>query len=392
MAKPIPTQIDKLRQRQRADGSWRVWWEPRAADRALGFETVELDPARPTWSIRQAQALNADLARARGGGKRTIKSGPRTVDALIEKYRASRHYRDKKPGTKRSYHTNLNAIARKWGPQNVADFTKPVMHEWYETLRRNNGPDQALQLTGMMSILFWYAEVLGWRAEDSNPCRTLKRQSSTRRNRHATWAEFDALLASADALGMPAMACAIALATLCPPRQVDVIDTQIADFTWAALDLDGTGPRDVLIWGLILSKKSNANAKPVHPEAVSRVQALIDAAPEGQTHLLVDHATCRPYTGDLFRKRWATIRAHAARTCPSLTATGHQLQFRDLRRTFGVWARAGGATRNDIGDVLGNSAGTDPVLGEIYMPASVTTAARAVFSVQRPKQEGKKQA
>ncbi|MBW4972109.1 hypothetical protein KZZ08_00670 [Roseovarius mucosus] len=392
MPKPIRETIKGLRQRQRSDGSWRVWWEPVAAEKQLGFASVELDADRPAWSIKQATQQNDAIERARRGEPAKVKGGPRTIDALIVDYRKSRHFLDKKPATRRSYTTNLNAIARKWGPHRAADFTKPVMHEWYETLRKNNGPDQALQLTGMMSILMWFAEIRGWRAEGTNPCYQLKRQSSTRRHRHATWAEYDALIDAATALGMPAMACAIALATLCPPRQVDVIETKLADFTWASVDLDGTGPRDLLVWGLTLSKRGNANAKPVHPEAMAHVQAMLDAAPEGQTYLLHDHATHAPFSGDLFRKRWATIRAHAAKTCPSLTAPGKQLQFRDLRRTFGVWARAGGATKNDVGDVLGNSAGTDPVLGEIYMPASFETAARAVFAVERPKPKGRKQA
>lgn len=391
MPKPIRERIKGLRQRQRADGTWRIWWEPNAPEARLGLAVTELDADRPAWSIREARALNADAARRRKSGSARPHGSSRTIDALIVDYLKSRHFLDRRPATRRSYTTNLNAIARKWGPRRVADFTKPVMHEWYETLRRNNGPDQALQLTGMMSILMWFAETKGWRAENTNPCQRLRRQSATRRRRHASWAEYDALIAAAQDLGMPAMACAIALATLCPPRQVDVIETRIADFTRLRIDL-GDGPRDVLVWDLTLSKRGNANSKPVHPEAQPLVQDRIDAAQPGQTRLLIDHATGRPFSGDLFRKRWATIRARAARTCPSLTAPGNQLQFRDLRRTFGVWARAGGATKADVGDVLGNSAGTDPVLSEIYMPSSFETAARAVFAVERPHTSKRKEA
>ena len=63
------------------------------------------------------------------------------------------------------------------------------------------------------------------------------------------------------------------------------------------------------------------------------------------------------------------------------------LQFRDLRRTFGVWARAGGAIKEDVADVLGNTADTDPELGEVYMPPQFTTASRAVMAVKRPTRE-----
>lgn len=60
------------------------------------------------------------------------------------------------------------------------------------------------------------------------------------------------------------------------------------------------------------------------------------------------------------------------------------LQFRDLRRTFGVLSRAGGASADDTGDVLGNSAATNPRLRQTYMPPSLTTASRAVAAIGRP--------
>ena len=63
---------------------------------------------------------------------------------------------------------------------------------------------------------------------------------------------------------------------------------------------------------------------------------------------------------DLFVDRFAEVRAEAAKKMPQLA----DLQFRDLCRTFGVLARAGGAERSDVGDVLGNSAAVDPRLGE----------------------------
>lgn len=48
--------------------------------------------------------------------------------------------------------------------------------------------------------------------------------------------------------------------------------------------------------------------------------------------------------------------------------------------------------QEDVGDVLGNSAGTDWQLGEVYMSAKLATAMRAVDAIQRPKQAGRKRA
>ena len=384
--KPIRDKVKGLRQRQRANGKWRIWWEPTTAERALGFAAVDLDPDRPTWSIRQARQLNDDVARAaRGDASAPARSsGGRSMDALIEDYRRSRHYKKLRPTTRRSYDINLNAIAAKWGSQPVVEFSKPVVNTWYETLLANSGTYQAQALVRMMSILFSHAERRGWRPEQSNPCFRLQMESGAKRGRHATWEEFDALIASADALGMPAMAAAIALATLNSQRQTDLIGATIEAFRDVSIDAPDGTTLHVFAWELVRSKRSTHGILPVHEEAAPRIRALIDAAAPGQTALLIDHATRRPFTGDLFRDRWAQIRDHAADAAPSLLRP-QRLQFRDLRRTFGVWARAGGASKNDVADVLGNSAGQDPGLGETYMPATFHTAARAVAAIQRPK-------
>lgn len=395
MQKPI-RDTDKpkgLRQRKRANGSWRVWWEPTAAEKELGFAAVELDADRPTWSINQAKQLNKNVERARDG-ETPAATGPggRTIDALIKDYMASRHFKNRKPGSKRSYATNIRAIGRKWGSHMVAGFTKPVMDTWYETLLNTSGPDYARQLVGMMSILFTHAELRGWRPERSNPCFNLKMATSTRRKRIASWDEFDALLAAADSLGWPVIAAAIGMATLNPPRQADVILAKVDDFDdFTFTDVDGQ-QRTVLVWGKDLQKRDNLNVVPIHQLIEQRIRNLLAAVADGQEYLFHDHATGKPYSGDLFRKRWASVRKEAAKACPSLQQPGNALQFRDLRRTFGARARAAGASKGDVADVLGNSAGQDPTLAGIYMPPSFYTALRAIDAVQRPTKDERKKA
>ncbi|MBT26259.1 MAG: hypothetical protein CML60_07665 [Rhodobacteraceae bacterium] len=306
----------------------------------------------------------------------------RTVTGLIENYQLSPSYQRKAAATRRGYDSSLKLIGEKWGGHMVAEFSKPIMVTWYETLLSETGEHQAVALLRMMSILFSRAEAIGWRPENSNPCSAMKLHQPPPRDRYATWAEYDALIAAADQLGMPSMACAIALATLMAQRQRDVITAQIDAFEEMEAAED-----TYLIWRFTRSKRKNGATLPVHPEAIQRVRNLIKAAKPNQVHLLTDHATGGNYLdGHLFRKRWAAIRAEAAKTAPTVK----DIQFRDLRRTFGVWARAGGGTRADIGDVLGNSAAVDPILGETYMPPSFFTAARAIAAVQRPEPAFKK--
>ncbi|MGY9047698.1 MAG: hypothetical protein ACKVKF_11690 [Rhodobacterales bacterium] len=385
---PIPNPPRWLRQRQRTDGSWRIWWEPNAKARQGGFAPVELDPKRLTWSVREATRLNGDVDSVGSKGARQV-SGGRTVDALIAQYQASSRFTKKSAATRKGYSADMKLIAEKWGSRAIGEFTRPVIYTWYETLAASRGQTYAVNIIRAFSVLFTYAELLGWRSENSNPCFRLGMTPTEPRHRSASWDEFDALVRTADDLGMPAMACAIVLAVLQAPRQNDIIHARLDAFRPVTMALPGEdAARDVWIWEMIRSKKKNYGVMPLHDEVLPRVQAMQDRAIDDQIYLLHDDATGLPYSGDLFRKRWATIRATAASRMPKLKT----LQFRDLRRTFGVMSRAGGADRADVGDVLGNSAAINPQLGETYMPPSFHTAARAVGSIQRPVAKKGKQA
>ena len=383
--KPIPTSIPRLRQRQRADGTWRLWWEPETDVRALGFAVVELDAGKLGWSVKQCEKLNRDVAQARAAGRRIAPAGNRTMAALIGKYRASLRFRKLAAKTQSDYAAKLRLIDVKWGPHAVADFSKPVMYQWYETLHDASGPYQALHVLRIMSILFAHAELIGWRAEGSNPCTRLKMEVPAGRGRAATWAEYDALQAAASALHLPALGCAMALSALQGARQTDIRTARADGFRIVTLPAAGRArQRQALIWDFIRSKRGNLGAMELHPDCAPRVRAMLALVKPGQTTLLVDLASGKPFSEGLFEDRFSAIRALAAKSAPTVTT----LQFRDLRRTFGVWSRAGGSSKADVGDVLGNSAATDPKLGETYMPPSFETASRAVMAIVRP---GKKE-
>lgn len=364
-----------LRQRRRAGGDWRVWWEPSAAAREKGFRPVELDAGRPTWSVNEARKLARDVTRALTGNA-VPRAGLRTMSALIQDYQASPAFRKLAAKTQADYRARMRVIARKWGGDPVTGFTKPVMRTWYETLLDASGEWQAVAMLRIMSLLFSYAELKGWRPEDSNPCRRLKMQTPDPRSRAADWAEIDALLAAARDLGWPAMECAIALALYQGQRQTDIRGARKEGFRQIV-----RGRKPELVWVLQRSKRGNLGTIPVHPEAAPLVRAQLMRGEHPTGPLLVDDVTGQPWTEDLFGDRFAAVRAAAAKKHPSLKT----LQFRDLRRTFGVFARAGGATVDDVGNVLGNSVAVDPTLEETYLPPTYDTTARAVAAVKRPK-------
>lgn len=392
--RPFPPNV---RSRPRSDGSTRLWWEPPAKARALGVQPVELDASKLTWSAREATRLNKAAAETIAAGGRVHRTqGARTIEALIEDYKRSSIWTEKlRPKTRESYQKNFRLIIDKWGPQLVSSFSKDVMWTWYQTLRQARGHSQAVALLRAMSLLFSYAEKIGWRAENSNPCLRLGMSVPKGRRRVAGWDEFDMLLAAADAEGLPSIALACQLSLFAGQRQTDVLQAKVEEFHETKARRGANAP--IWIWTLIRSKRGNDGAIRLHPEVVPRLAAMIATAETAERNqLLIDERTGKPYDQWSFQRRWSQVRAAAAAELTKLgddagAAALAELQFRDLRRTFGVRARQGGASKADTADVLGNSAADNAFLGDVYMAPTLESASRAAEAIRRPeKGKGRK--
>jgi integrase len=394
---PVKDAPARLRQRMRVDGSWRIWWEPEAPVRKLGFATVELDADTPVRAARKARELNDAVAKARlTGGIAPVKRGPMCIEDVAEDYLRSMQFLEGLAAkTQAGYRTLISLIIRKWGDVAVADFTKPMARTWYESLHRDAGSYQAVSLIRMLSILMSHAELRGWRDENSNPCFRLGVSIPKPRDRVVSWAEYDALYAAALRVGLPSMALAVALAFLTGQRQTDVIGAVRGDFAERQVRWPGADdPVPVWVWQLARAKTGAAGSILLHAELAPMVAAVLDRPGAPDARLIVEERVGRPYDVDLFQLRWGEVRAAAIAGgtghAPSPSLTG--MQFRDLRRSFSSHARHGGASVDDAGDALGNSAGSNARIKGTYMPADFFTAARAVSAVNRPTAKGRKEA
>ncbi|MEM9763182.1 MAG: hypothetical protein AAF968_11825 [Pseudomonadota bacterium] len=368
MKRLIASPPTRLRQRLRSDGTWRIWWEPKPDIRRLGFETVELDAERPTWSIREAQRLNAEVEATRKGedAPKPETFGGRTVRALIGAYKQSPKWVGRlRDETRKDYQNAFLRIEDKWGATMVKRMTRGVVSDWYEALYRETSPAVAVATWRKLSLLMTYAVRKEW--IDNNPCIGVEVQALLPRQRIASWEEFDALIKVARDLGLHSMELAIVLAMFQGQRATDIREAMTEHLS------DD-------MWLLVRSKRGNHGGLVLHSEVIPRLQATIER--QGETGPLVRHErTGKPYSKDLLVKTFARIRAAASKSLPSV----QDLQFRDLRRTFAHNARMGGASERDVGDALGNSAHRDPKISGTYMPQTFDTASRAVASVARPK-------
>ena len=382
---PVLDAAPGLRQRQRANGTWRVWWEPTPAQRAAGAAIVEFDAAKPGHATREAAKLHDTWTRAAKGERPAAPVTGRTITSLILDYQASIYFTAKPDSTRRVYRSDMAQIAAKWGAQPVVLFDKPIVALWLESVLAEKGATRARALRAMFSILMVHAELRGWRPEGSNPCAKLKTGTPVERHRTATWDEFDAAVEAARRLRRWSFVAALHLAVMAGQRQYDIFRAVPGDF--APLRLDAAS-RPVWVWHLVQSKRGKALAVPVHDAALPALRLQLMRTAMGPGTLIWDEATGKAFTPDRFGHVWAQIRAEAAKACPSIAT----LQWRDLRRTFGNLSRAGGASKSDTADVLGNTAATDPRLMRTYMAAQIATTLRAVQAVQRPeKPKGRKE-
>lgn len=380
-ARPLASPPTRVRQRRRADGSWRIWWEPEAALLAAGFEVVDLDAARLTWSVREAERLNARATdwREAKGREAVAEVRRRTIDDLIAAYVRSPDFGRLAPRTQADYRAGFRRIAKTWGVSPLAFFTRGVMVQWHETVWRRS-PSMAAASLRHMSVLMAYAERREWIGV--NPCLRAGGGATPPRQRVPEWAEVDALVAAAEARGAASMALALRVAFLTGQRQTDILAARCEDFRDAPV-VRGAAP--VLTWIFTRSKRGNAAGVAIHPELEPALRARLAAG--GRPELLVAEGTGLPYRDDWFRHLFALVRTDAAKALPSVA----DLQFRDLRRGFHHHARMGGAAARDVADATGNQSATNVRLSQTYMPPNAEAAARAVAALVRPMPDDQQQ-
>ena len=396
---PISKPAPGLRQRWRArTEDWRIWWEPSAAQRATGLKPIVLDADRLAWSNKEAAKLSRQaetaLQRRNPVARRNSNPSRNSIDALVTAFLVpnNRRFHKNSAAHKKNVRYDIDRILDRWSGTAVRSMTKPVIYTWYETLYADHGARMSQRLVGTLSTLLSYAALKGM--VDVNPVIRMGMETPTPRARLITWAEYDELDAAADRLSLPSMRLALSLAMFMGQRGTDCWNVTAGDFALHAIDKDQD---PVLCWRLVRSKdrKQKLNYLRVHPE----VQPLVDAALArvaaadwpgapipNDAHLVIQDISGNPMNEHYFQKSIAKIRAEAATRLPSVAT----IQFRDLRRTFSNNARHAGMASDDVDDALGNTAGSDPNLRQVYMPASDERAASAILAVQRPKDTRKR--
>ncbi len=264
-------------------------------------------PDDPAAAIAAAEALNAqvDGARAQTAPRPAASSAaePRTVDALILRYRTSDLFRSKAPATRRGYDQCLEKIRAWAGPAPVTSINWARIEKLMAALSAT--PAFCNAVVRVLRIILGFAVKLGWLLR--NPA---ERQGLPPSGLIWPREAVAGFVAVADGLGRHSIGTAVMLNEWIGQRQGDVLRL----------------PRSIWRSGNLAIRQSKTGAGVSLP--ISRVPAIAARIEEeiariesrgwspAPAQLIVDELQGRAYRADHFRHLFAAIRAELARATP----------------------------------------------------------------------------
>lgn len=236
----------------------------------------------------------------------------------------------------------------------VDALTQEVMFGVYEEMVSTRGLGQARGALAWLSVMFSWAKRRGKVTfslnNGQNPAKDLGMQNPPPRVRFGTREEINALIATADRLGMHEFGDMVVLGVWTGQRQADRL--QMTD-------------RGLLNGRRIFRQNKTGAIVAIResPELTARLKASTDrrkAAGVVSPFVILDEERWLPFAedGDRYRKRFSLVRAEAARVCPSLLGKdredGRPFLESDLRDTAVTWMALAGATIPEIVAITGH--------------------------------------
>ena len=302
-----------------------------------GVETISADEARS----RAAAALSAS--------RHEPPAGETSFETVAEE--AFRRYgRRWKTGTLAVNRSNYRSKILPWFKgKRIAEIGKEDVRQWFASLRET--PAAADRSIPILSVIMRQAELYGYRPEDSNPCKGIKRYGRAGRERFLSADEIGRLAAALARHGAakPLHVAAITLLLLTGCRKSEILTLKWTDYRDGKLFLaDGkTGPRTVWL---------SASAR----------ELLAELAREGKQVFYSRGATVDQKSLGRF---WRKIREEADLG---------DVRLHDLRHTYASMALAQGETVLTIGRLLGHR---DPATTLKYAHLADAAVRQAVEAV-----------
>jgi len=256
-----------------------------------------------------------------------------TVKELAERY--IREYAPRKKEASRKDDERLwnHYVLPFMGERKISTVTRQDVISLHHSLK--HFPIRANRVLSLLSKAFNLAELWGYRADASNPCRHVQKYAETKRERFLSQEEITRLMAVLDAeekedKELPPVLCAIRLLLLTGCRL-----NEILRLSWQEVDFD----KSCLF---LLDSKRGKRTVYLSPPAVELLQNI----PREKDHPYVIAGKNKHSHLINLQKPWRRIRKKAGL---------EDVRIHDLRHTFASVAAAKGLSLPVIGALLGHS-------------------------------------
>lgn len=337
--------IRYLTARPNKGGKTRYYWQPDKTLAQAGWKMRRLSDVL-TEAMVQAQEINQSLDQWRiNAAEGPVNNRPGTIDALIEKYKQSRKYKEKADKTRKDYNYYLDRISEWAGDTPAAAINAKMVQDLYE-INRGKSARKASYLIQVLRLLFSYAERESIIPIGTNPARRPGLDYKAGKGIVWTSESVQHFVQTADRLGFYSIGTAVMLNEWLGQRRGDLLKMSMNAY------------RD----GSLFIRQSKTNAEVILPvDMVPALKARIeeqirqnkktDSKRKIAGTALIQQRGGRPYTDEGFTSIFDRIRAEAAKDMPALKT----LVFKDLRHTAVTRLAESGAEIPMIAAVTGHT-------------------------------------
>lgn len=361
-----------MTERKNADGEIRYYWQPSRAVKTFGFKIESLGTDF-NEAVKRANRLNEAVDEWKAGRNQpefTKRSAPivaGSFQALVNEYKGTAYWRDRRATTLRGYENQLKKILAVFGQTPVCLIRRADISAYYnaQAVRHRASANAALRV---IKILMNYAVSRDYIAK--NPTAGVRMVGTP--PRHSVWSKDaeDAFLATCDKMNRPSVKRAFLLSLYAGQRQGDVLSLR-----WDNIVQRPEGPTLCLTQSktgvyleILVANKIAENLKS-DDGAVIRIG--------GRTGTLCKNEyTGEQWTADAFHHCFADIRAQAQKDYPNIDFSN--LQFIDLRRSCVVRMGIQGAPATQIASVTGHKIDECMKILETYLPRNREMATAAI--------------
>lgn len=364
----------------------RPRWEPGPRLRQRGFRGQDLKSEAGAWlgieaAIAEASRLNAEVAawKDQGSPRRRPprETRPaRTCIALAERYYASADFQRLAPSTQADYRRKLSIfLATEFGSAPVGALSRPQLIGYWQQIYDTRGHAMANGIKATISLLLTYAEMIGWRQEESNPALNMRRPKLPPRVAIWTPDKCEAFVATADDMGLHGIADALVIALHTSQRLSDILAMPMRILTGDRVALTQMKRKALIDAPLTPQLANRISAIKIHRAASSVV--AFDA-------LAVTDIAGRKYDRFAYNKGFRLVRAATISRHPDLAREQRfapglaELTFQDTRDTAVTRLALAGCTLPQIAAITGHSPGHITGVIKHYLALDVAMADQAI--------------